>query len=154
MLAKKITYTDFDGIERTETFRFNLTKSELLDMELSKSGGFSAMLQEIVDSKNTEEIMKLFKEIILSSYGEKSDDGRYFKKSPEIAEQFSQSAAFDALYLELMTDAGKAADFIRDIMSDPEAKEAVEKSRIEAGVDDTPPQTIHVVPTNKYADTK
>ena len=98
------------------------------------------MLQEIIDSKNQQQIMKLFKQIILKAYGEKSEDGRHFKKSDAISEAFSQSAAYDALYFDLLTDTAKAADFIRDIISAPELKEAVEKARIESGIPSSEPK--------------
>ena len=49
MLKKTITYTDYDGLERTEEFRFNLTKAELMDMELTTVGTFSKLMQKIID---------------------------------------------------------------------------------------------------------
>ena len=81
MYAKKMTYTDYDGNERTETFYFNLTKAELTEMELSSEGGLSKMIQRIIDSQDSTRIITIFKDIILRSYGEKSPDGKRFIKN-------------------------------------------------------------------------
>lgn len=120
MLTKKITYTDYFGEERTETFYFNLTKAELVDMNYSISGGYSEMLQRIVDEKNTVQIAKIFKELILKAYGERSDDGRHFYKIDEnghsLANKFAQTEAFSVLYMELLSDEKVGAQFFRDIL--------------------------------------
>lgn len=118
MLVKEITYTDFNGKERKEKFLFNLNKSELVKMELSAEGGYAERLQSIVDAKGNAEIMTIFEKIILAAYGEKSEDGKRFMKSAEISEAFSQTAAYDQLFIELITDADAAAKFINAIIPD------------------------------------
>lgn len=116
MLKKTITYNDYHGEERTEDFYFNLTQSELTEMELSKKGGMVATMEKIISEKDTPKLMQLFKQIISQSYGEKSPDGRKFMKSPEIFEDFEQTLAYDKLFIELATDADKASEFINGIM--------------------------------------
>lgn len=116
MLKKTITYTDYNDVERTEDFYFNLSKAEITDMELGTTGGLSEKLKKIVETKDQPQIIRMFKEIILASYGVKSDDGRRFIKSPELATEFSQTEAYSELYMELATDAQKAADFINGIV--------------------------------------
>lgn len=116
MLKKTVTYEDYNGVERTEDFYFNLSKAEVTEMELSVNGGFSAMVQEIVKSNNGARIMELFKEIVLKSYGEKSEDGKRFIKSKELSEAFSQTEAYSEIFMELATDDKAAADFINGIM--------------------------------------
>lgn len=116
MLKKVITYKDFDGTERSEPFYFNLTKSELTEMELSTSGGYARMLQNIVDAQDGARILSIFKDILMKSYGEKSLDGKRFIKSKELSEAFSQTGAYDVLFMELVTDANKAAAFVKAII--------------------------------------
>lgn len=116
MLTKPITYTDFNDNKRTEDFLFNLTEAELIEMELGKTGGFSEMLKKIVASNDQAEMLRLFKEIILKSYGVKSEDGRSFLKSEQLRNDFACTAAFSALYTELMSDASAATDFVNNIM--------------------------------------
>jgi hypothetical protein len=70
MLKKTITYEDYDGNKRTEDFYFNLSKAEIMEMELSVSGGMTQMLNRIVSEQDGEKIIKTFKEIILKAYGE------------------------------------------------------------------------------------
>ena len=116
MLKKTITYTDYDGIERTETFYFNLSEAELTEMQLSQEGGLDVMLQKIVDSKDVPSLVKVVRMIITKAYGEKSDDGRYFRKSADISEKFLSTAAYSNLYMELIGDADKMADFIEALL--------------------------------------
>ena len=116
MLKKTVTYVDYNGVERTEDFYFNLTKAEVAEMELSVQGGFSKMLEEIVASKDNVKIVNLFKQMVLKSYGEKSPDGRRFMKSDEIAQAFAQTEAYSEIFMELALDEKKAADFVNGIM--------------------------------------
>lgn len=103
MLPKTITYTDYNGVERTETFYFNLSKSELTRWSMSVEGGLHERLQRIIDAKDNVAVMKEFDNIIAKSYGVKSDDGRRFEKSKQITEEFMQTPAYDQLYMELIT---------------------------------------------------
>lgn len=116
MLAKKMTYTDYDGNERTETFYFNLSKAELIEMQLSTEGGMDKELQRMIDAKDITHLAASFKRVILKSYGEKSADGKRFIKSPELSEAFAQTEAYSELFTELMTDADKASDFMNAII--------------------------------------
>lgn len=116
MLKKTIKYTDFNGTEREEDFYFNLTKAEVTEMELSKEGGLSGHMEKIVAANDNQAILKEFKEIILKSYGEKSEDGRRFIKSPELSLAFSQTEAYSELFTELATDAEAASAFVMGIM--------------------------------------
>lgn len=116
MLKKTISYTDYDGNQRTEDFYFNLSKAEITEMELSMEGGMRAYIQRIIAAKSQLELVKLFKDVVLKSYGKKSADGRLFLKNDAIRAEFEASPAFSAIYMELMSDAQKAADFINGLM--------------------------------------
>ena len=122
MLKKTITSVDFNGNERTEDFYFNLTKAEVMEMEMSTVGGLSEMIQKIVSAQDTPSIIKVFKDLILRSYGEKSADGKRFIKTPEMAESFSQTEAYSVLFMELATDAEAAAAFVNGIIPKPDNK--------------------------------
>ena len=128
MIKKTITYTDYNGEERKEDFYFNLSKAELMEMELSVNGGFAEMIQKIVDAKDTPSIMKIFKDLILKAYGEKSDDGKRFMKSEEISQAFAQTEAYSELFMELATDDKAAADFVNGIVPADAAKELAEQN--------------------------
>lgn len=116
MVKKTITYEDYAGIERTEDFYFNFSKAEAIDMESSVTGGLSEMLKKMVASKDTPTMMRTFKDMILKSYGERSEDGKRFIKSPELSAGFAQTEAFSTLYVELLSDENAMKEFFEGIM--------------------------------------
>jgi hypothetical protein len=116
MLRREITYEDFNGDQVTDVFYFNISKSELVELEVQFDQGFGAMLQKIIDERDNNELVKRFKEIILMAYGKKSEDGRRFIKSDEIREEFTQTAAYDTLFMELATDDKAASVFLKGIL--------------------------------------
>ena len=116
MLKKTITFTDFDGVSRTEDHYFNLTKAEITEMELSKNGGLTTVINRIISEKNMPALAASFKEILKRTYGRKSDDGRRFMKSEEIWKEFEESGAYDVFFMELIQNAGKAIDFINGVI--------------------------------------
>jgi hypothetical protein len=116
MKKETITYVDYNGVERTEDFYFNLSKAEVAEMELSVEGGFSKMLEEIVKSNDNVRIVELFKQMVLKAYGEKSADGKRFVKSKELSEAFSQTEAYSEIFMELALDEKAAAAFVNGIM--------------------------------------
>lgn len=116
MLKKAITYIDYNGVERTETFYFNLTKAEVMEMEMSTSGGLTEMIEKIVAAKDAPSIIKVFKDLILKAYGEKSLDGKRFIKSDELSTAFSQTEAYSQLFMELSMNDKAAAEFVNGIM--------------------------------------
>lgn len=122
MLKKTITYTDYNGVERTEDFYFNLSKAEVLEMEASKVGGFSNIIQTIINTQEISSIIPIFKEIVLKAYGEKSLDGKRFVKNQEIADGFAQTEAFSQLFMELATDDTAATSFVNGIMPTVDVK--------------------------------
>ena len=116
MLKKIITYTDYNGVERTEPFYFNLSKAELMEMELGVTGGMTEMLNKIIAAKDSPSLMKTFKEMIMKAYGVKSDDGKRLIKSEELSIAFTQTEAYNVLFMELITDDKAAADFVNGII--------------------------------------
>lgn len=124
MITKTITYTDYNGVERTEKFYFNLSKAEVLEMEMSTEGGLAETIQKIVDAKDAPAIIRVFKDLVLKAYGVKSDDGRRFIKSKELSEAFSQTEAYSEIFMELATDADAAAKFVNGIVPAELAKKA------------------------------
>lgn len=116
MLKKTIEYTDYNDVKRKEDFYFNLTKAEIMEMELSTTGGLAEMIQKIIDTQDTPQIIKLFKELVLKAYGEKSADGKRFIKNDEVRDGFAQTEAYSELFMELATDANAAAAFVNGIV--------------------------------------
>lgn len=131
MIQKTMKYIDFDGNERTETHRFNLTKAEVMEMELSYPGGLTKMLENIISAQSGENIIEAFKMIIKKSYGVKSPDGRRFIKSDEIFAEFEQTEAYSDLFIELALDAKAGAEFINGIV--PQVDDKNSQGRAQQG---------------------
>ena len=107
MLKKKIKYTDYDGVEREETFLFNLSKAELMEMELGTAGGLATIIHKIINEKDQPSIMKMDAE------------------GHPLYTNFSQTEAYSELFMELATNADAAAAFVKGIMpADVEIKDS------------------------------
>lgn len=117
MLKKTITYTDFNGNERTEDFYFNLNKSEVIKW-LTTNGDYTLdkLLERLSKERNGKKIMEIFEGLIHTSYGRKSLDGRKFEKNDAIWKDFYETEAYSVLFTDLVTDAKKAADFVNQII--------------------------------------
>lgn len=131
MLKKTITYTDYNGLERTEDFYFNLTKAEITEMEIAVDGGMSQYLINIANEKNPKKIVDTFKDIVYKAYGVKSTDGKHFVKSKEVKDAFTYTEAYSNLFMELATNADAASMFMNGIIP--------QQSQIQA---QTPPYSI------------
>lgn len=134
MLKKTITFEDYDGNKRTEDFHFNLSKAELMEMELSEAGGLENRVKRIIDSQDTPQIISIFKDLILKSYGVKSPDGKRFIKSKEIVDEFVQTEAYSVLFMELATDSEAASKFINSILPSDLQAELAKTDRPELAV--------------------
>ena len=151
MLSKNIKYTDYNGVKREEAFLFNLSKAELMEMELGTTGGLAEMIKNIVAAKDMPSIVKIFKELVLKAYGEKSPDGKRFIKVDEkgnpLSIGFSQTEAYSNLFMELATDADAAVKFVRGIIPGDIDISDVDPNEMPAGVAEMLKQTSPA-PTN------
>lgn len=130
MLKRDITFENFDGEKVTETFYFNLTKTELLEIQLDFEGGMEEVVRRIIAAEDVKSLVGLFKQIVLAAYGIRSEDGKRFIKNEQLREEFTQTPAYDALFMELATDEGAAATFVTGIV--PKAmSEEIEKMKPE-----------------------
>ena len=140
MYIKTIEYKDYSGTQRKEDFCFNLNEAEIMEMELSKEGGFDQWITRIANAQNTPELIKLFKSLILMAYGEKSLDGKKFLKvdpttGRRLSEEFEQTAAYPVLFMELATNTEAATEFINHIIPE-NAAEAIEKAKADGSLDE------------------
>ena len=132
MLKKTITYNDYNGVSRTEDFYFNLSKAEIMEMEMSTAGGMEQMINKIIAAQEIPAILKVFNDMILKSYGEKSADGKRFIKNKELTDEFTQTEAYSNLYMELSTDANAAAAFVNGIIPVDVSKQVMQEAAVQA----------------------
>lgn len=135
MLKKTITYTDYDGNQRTEDLYFNMSKAELMELEMSTPGGFAEMCQRAMAKQDAPALMKIFKDLIVKSYGEKSADGKRFAKTDvngnSLADEFLQTEAYSVLFMELFSSTEAATEFFTGVIpadvADAAQKQLTEK---------------------------
>ena len=142
MLKKTITYEDFNGEKVSEDFFFHLSKAELVELELSHQGGLSESLQKIIADEDGKSIIAEFKNIILSAYGKRSEDGKRFVKNATVREEFESSEAYSALFMELVTNADTADEFINGIIPTNLGEEAAKITGADLEVVKTKPQVM------------
>lgn len=116
MLKRPITYTDFNDETVTDTFYFNISKNELIELEVEYSGGFSSLIERIIETKEEGRLVAEFKRLILMAYGVKSDDGKRFIKSDELRAEFETHAAYQQLFTEMATVEGAAEEFFKGVL--------------------------------------
>lgn len=127
MFIKKINYTDYNGVERSEDFYFHFSKAELLDLEMKTPGGLKRKLETLVQKLDTASLVDFFRKLILDSYGEKSADGIRFNKSKAISDSFCQTEAFSNFYVSLCTNAEAASEFINALFPEKVLNEISEE---------------------------
>jgi len=130
VLKKTITYEDFNGETVSEDFFFHLSKAELVELELSHEGGLSAALERIIAAEDGKSIIAEFKNIILSSYGVRSEDGRRFVKNQTLRDEFESTEAYSTLFMELVTDTDAAVVFVNNVIPAGMAEEAAKLAQI------------------------
>lgn len=128
MIKKIANYEDFEGNQVTEELWFNLTQTELISMsmdmpeDISESiGNVENMDQEAASAKIVEKlgskgVFEFIKDLLIKSYGVRTPDGKGFKKNKEITENFACSLAFDAIFMELISDDQAAAKFVNGVI--------------------------------------
>lgn len=116
MLKRTISYEDFDGNQVSEVHYFNISNSELIELNVQYEGGAQAFFQRIVEAEDGEAIIQQFKKLILLAYGKRSEDGRRFIKNDELRDEFTQTLAYDALFMELATNASAGAEFVNGVI--------------------------------------
>lgn len=118
MFKHTVKYTDFDGNEREEDLFFHLSPAEMTQFEYSVKGGMKNLLEKAIKEQDGPTMMKFFVRIVEMAYGRKSNDGRRFEKSQEIYDDFSQTNAYNALFMQLVTDEGFAKRFVDAVFPD------------------------------------
>lgn len=158
MFKHEISYTDYNGQKRSEMFYFNLSRAELMEMELSTTNGVEEMIRMLIATKNNAEITRIYKELILKSVGIKSEDGRRFIKNQQIRDEFEQSEAYSEFFMQMMTNSQLQNEFINKVIAgtnvpNMDEKDALKKLK-ELGYDTTSmeealeAQKNNVVPMN------
>lgn len=127
-----VTYEDYNGVKKERDFYFNLNKAELMKMQLTEAGGLAESIEKIVAANNIPAIVEVFEKLVLDAYGEKSADGERFEKDDNIKAAFKQHPAYPIIYMDLATDADKAAKFINGIVPADMAKEAEARQKAAA----------------------
>ena len=111
MFKHPITYTDFNGVERKEDFYFHLSLPEVTRIEARVGKPLDQHAKELAEKQDPKELIEFLEEVVLTSYGRKSSDGRSFMKSKELRSEFEYSQAYAELFEQLLTNPDLARKF-------------------------------------------
>lgn len=151
MVKKTVTFPDFEGKEVTKDFYFNLSKMEFRVLDRKIPGGLQNMIDQIMKEKDEDRLIDLLDILILESYGEKAEDGRFVKEDRvgrRLSSFFKISEAWDVLFMNLVSNEKELHEFLMGIVPKDVAEKAAEESaKIEGNLT---PATTNVTPiTNK-----
>ena len=133
MYIKEITYEDYNGEKVTEKFYFNFSRAELATMNLEVEGGLQNYIERITNTRDVPSLIKLFQDLILRSYGVKSDDGKKFikvKDGHKLSEDFAQTDAYSEYFMLLVQDDKEAEKFINGVIPKQILDEAVKNKNL------------------------
>lgn len=125
MIKKTMTYVDFNGETVVEDLYFNLNALEYTRLTARNGGDLDKRIAELVEKEDTEGIIALMEDLLLSSYGVKSEDGRRFVKTKQIREEFEYSQAYADLFVLLLTNPEETKKFGQGIASSAQAQQSV-----------------------------
>ena len=132
MLKKIVKFEDFNGEQQEAEVHFNLTKTELANYYAQFEGGFDQHFKDAVRRGDIQTVSELMFNFIHLSYGQKSPDGLRFIKTEEDLQLFQQTAVYDQICTEVMSDVDSFLDFVYAIVPKKvgeEAKKLVDKER-------------------------
>ena len=139
MLKETFDYTDFNGHKRKAEMFFNLTDIEVVDFSGRKPEKVTEDLDVLVETENIRGILNFIRDLIAWSYGEKSEDGITFEKSPEITRKFQQSAYYsDWLFSLFENDAEKGIAFVKAVLPEKLIESAKNRVKMEDGEKPSP----------------
>lgn len=115
MQKRVIKYTDYDGVPREENHFFNISKPELIRLELEFQAGLEATINSFIANEDKQQIMHFFERLIFTAFGVRTPTGQFIK-TDEALTIFKNSKAYEALFMELLTDTQKAINFFEAVM--------------------------------------
>lgn len=119
MISRTIEYIDFDGSKVKEKFHFNLTDTELAELNLAIDGGITEYAKKLQESPDPKGMIYLLKTLIGASYGELVElpgGKKRFLKSEEISNSFLHSDAYSKLFIKLSENEKAITDFILGVI--------------------------------------
>ena len=116
MIKYTVNYKNFNGDVKSKDLYFDLRKRELLLWETQVPEGMHGILEKAIADGDSGTIARILDDLMLRGYGERSADGESFIKSDDIRKRFEQSAAYDQLFIDIMSDPKKAADFFNGMV--------------------------------------
>lgn len=112
----KITkkYTDFLGTEQEDTFRFNISRSEMIDLVKEDPAFNPDYLVYLSKEPDGLKLVDMLRKLLVVSYGELSEDGKHFLKDDTRTTLFVQSSAFEELLSDFID--GKDPNVVRNFI--------------------------------------
>lgn len=111
MYSKTIEYVDFNGNERSDKLYFHLSLPEVTRIEAEIDNSLKDHITSLIANRDKKTLLDFLERIILTSYGERTQDGRTFKKNEQITSDFENSLAYAEFFEQIITEEGMAQSF-------------------------------------------
>lgn len=111
MFKHTVEYNDFNGNERTEDLYFHLATHEVTRLEASIGMSLEDHITELQTNQKVPELLAFLEKVMINAFGVKSADGKTFRKTKEIHEEFEYSQAYAELFEQVVTNPDLARKF-------------------------------------------
>lgn len=122
MYKHPVTYIDFNGNERKEDLYFHLSVPEVTRLEAEIGMSMEKYIKEVTANQKLDELLGFLEKILLNAYGVKTLDGKSFRKTKEIREEFEYSQAYAEVFEQMVTDPEVAKRFGENVADKGQAR--------------------------------
>ncbi len=122
MPEKTIHYTDLDGKPAEATYYFALNTADLAEMKLSHKGDITEHFARIIEENDGAKLVAWYKDLLFKSIGRR--EGMRLVKNQDIVDEFVQTGAYEALFMNLLASEDAGNEFFISILPPALVEEA------------------------------
>ena len=122
MFTHTVEYVDFNGNSREEKLHFHLSLPEVTRIEAEIGKSLEDHIKELTTNNRLKDLLDFLEKMLLTAYGEKTEDGKSFRKNAEIRDMFEHSQAYAEIFEQVLTNHGLARKFGEQVADNGKAR--------------------------------
>lgn len=122
MFKHSVEYVDFNGSDRKEDLYFHLSLPEVTRLEAEIGMGLEDYIKGLTTNQELNTLLAFLERMLLSSYGQKTSDGKSFIKSQVIREAFEYSQAYAEIFEQVLSNPDLARKFGENVADNGKSK--------------------------------